>query len=79
MSNDAYYNQGVDMQNLMGDLGVQAEEDKLFREAQEKARLYAESQMGEVWNRKDHHKVVVFYNYMVQYLIETYVLKHKPQ
>lgn len=75
--NDAYSNQSVEMHNLMGDLGVEAQESELFREVQEKARLWAETRMPEGWDRKDFYKVVSFYNWMVQYLIDTYVLKHK--
>lgn len=76
--NDAYYNQGVDMLNAMHDLGIQPEEDKYFIETKEKARLWAETQMGEDWDRKDFHQVVNFYNWMIQYLINVYVLKQKP-
>lgn len=67
--NDTYSNQSVE---------VQAEKEKLFREAKEKASLWAYSQFGPGWDRKDVHEIATFYNLMIQYLINTYVLKQKP-
>lgn len=36
----------------------------------EEARLYAESKMYEGWNRRDGIEIAVFYNHMVDFLVE---------
>jgi hypothetical protein len=41
-----------------------------MEEIKELARLYAESKMRENWDRKDEVDIAVFYNHMVDYLLE---------
>ena len=48
------------------------------REWMEKARLFAESQMPEDWNRKDQINVSIFYIHMLDFIGGNYKLIPRP-
>lgn len=75
--NDAYYNQGVDMLNLMGDLETDRLEEKYQGEIKEKARLWAEGYMPDGWDRKDHIMIGIFYKHYVDYFFNNYNFRAK--
>lgn len=77
--NDAYYNQLPEMHILFHDLEVDELEYKLLQEIKEKARLFAESKMEVygIWDRKDGLYISIFYNHMIDFLFENYIIKRK--
>jgi hypothetical protein len=77
--NDAYYNQLPDMHILFHDLEVDELEYKMLQEIKEKARLFAESKMEVygIWDRKDGLYIAIFYNHMIDFLFENYIIKRK--